>query len=110
MSIADLETRMAEWLRGEYRAVLFEDSGQPIGYALFRRDAEYVYLRQFYICPEQRRRGLGRAALAWLQQHAWAGETRVRVEVLIGNTVAIAFWRAVGFEDYCLTLELTMEP
>jgi hypothetical protein len=30
----------------------------------------------------------------------------VRVEVLVGNAVGVAFWRSVGFRDYCLTLEL----
>jgi putative acetyltransferase len=106
MSVAELEARMAEWLGGEYRAVLIEDAGPPIGYALYRRDAEHVYLRQFFVAPESRRRGVGRAAIQWLRQHAWSGENRIRVEVLVGNSAGIAFWRAVGFEDYCLTLEL----
>lgn len=105
MSLPELEVRMAAWLAGEYRAVLFEEAGQATGYALFRHDAEHVYLRQFFICADQRRRGLGRAAMIWLREHAWAGEDRVRVEVLVGNTAGIAFWRAVGFRDYCLTLE-----
>jgi GNAT superfamily N-acetyltransferase len=105
MSPEELEARMAEWLGGEYRAVLFEESGAPIGYALFRHDTEYVYLRQFYVNREHRRHGVGRAAIEWLQQHAWK-ERRVRVEVLVGNAPGIAFWHAVGFVDYCLTLEL----
>jgi hypothetical protein len=29
----------------------------------------------------------------------------VRVEVLVGNADGLAFWRAVGFRDYALTLE-----
>ena len=52
-----------------------------------------------------RRRGVGRAAIGWLWQHVWGGR-RVRVDVLVGNAVGVAFWRAVGFRDYCLTLEL----
>src|SRR5262249_28293295 len=105
MTVPDLATRMTGWLGGEYQAVLFEESGQAIGYALFRREPEYVYLRQFYVGLEQRRGGIGRAAIAWLREKAWRGE-RVRLEVLIGNAVGIAFWRAIGFKDYCLTLEL----
>jgi GNAT superfamily N-acetyltransferase len=104
MTVAELEARMAGWLGGEYEAVLVEPAGEPAGYALFRRDPEFVYLRQFFIRPEHRRRGVGRAALTWLRRHAWAGR-RVRVEVLVGNAVGLAFWRAVGFRDYCLTLE-----
>jgi GNAT superfamily N-acetyltransferase len=105
MTLAELTTRMAGWLDGEYRAVLFEESEATAGYALYRRDPEYVYLRQFYVVPELRRRGIGRAAIAWLRENAWRCE-RVRLEVLVGNAPGIAFWRALGFKDYCLTLEL----
>ncbi len=105
MSVAELEIRMAEWLAGEYSAVLFEETGQLVGYALYRSEAEYIYLRHFFVQPECRRRGIGRAALRWLHEHAW-GNGRVRVEVLVSNTSGIAFWRAAGFADYCLTLEM----
>jgi len=103
--VPELTARMTSWLGGEYHAVLFEESGQAFGYALYCREPEYVYLRQFYVVPEQRQRGVGRAAIAWLRENAWRGE-RVRLEVLVGNAVGIAFWRALGFKDYCLTLEM----
>jgi GNAT superfamily N-acetyltransferase len=105
MTVAELTARMAGWLRGEYEAALFEEAGRPTGYALYRRDEEYVYLRQFFVVPDCRRRGIGRAALRWLWENAW-GRDRVRVEVLVKNAAGVAFWRAVGFADYCLTLEL----
>jgi GNAT superfamily N-acetyltransferase len=105
MTLPELVERMAGWLRGEYEAVLLEDAGFPVGYALFCRGPEYVYLRQFYVRPERRRRGVGRDAVKWLRQHAWAGAARIRLDVLIENTAAMAFWRAVGFRDYCLTME-----
>ncbi|HKB02028.1 MAG TPA: GNAT family N-acetyltransferase [Gemmataceae bacterium] len=105
MTITELTDRMAGWLAGEYEAVVFEEGGRPAGYALYRRSPEYVYLRQFFVRPECRRRGVGRAAVAWLWRHAWGGG-RVRVEVLAGNLAGVAFWRAVGFRDYGLTLEL----
>jgi GNAT superfamily N-acetyltransferase len=109
MTAAELGARMAGWLAGEYEAVLFEEAGGVAGYALFRRDPEFVYLRQFFVRPEARRRGVGRAALAWLREHAWAG-ARVRIEVLVGNAAGVAFWRATGFRDYALTLEAEPEP
>ena len=37
----------------------------------------------------------------------WSDETRLTVDVLVGNEVAISFWRALGYEDYALTLEIT---
>jgi GNAT superfamily N-acetyltransferase len=104
MSGAELEGRMAGWLTGEYEAVLFENAGQALGYALFRREPEHVYVRQFFVRTESRRQGVGRDAFAWLVEHAWKGQ-RVRLDVLIGNSTGIAFWRALGFQDYCLTME-----
>ncbi len=104
MTVAELETRMGEFLQSGYSAVLFESAGITIGYALFMPDREWIYLRQFFVRPEHRRKGLGREAIDWLRISAWKGQ-RVRVEVLVGNATGIAFWRAVGFADYCLTLE-----
>jgi GNAT superfamily N-acetyltransferase len=106
MSVLDLEQRMALWLGGEYEAVLFELGAQLAGYALYRREPEHIYLRQLFVVPALRRRGVGRAALAWLWANAWNESQRLRLDVLVGNTGAQAFWRAVGFTDYCLVMEM----
>jgi GNAT superfamily N-acetyltransferase len=110
MTLAELEERMTGWLASEYRAALFVDGGRVVGYALFRFDSEFVYLRQFFVCPEERRRGVGRAAIAWLRDQVWRGAGRVRLEVLAGNRSGLAFWRAVGFREYCVTLEWEAGP
>lgn len=106
MSGPELERRMDGWLRADYRAALFALDAEPvIGYALWRLEPDHVYLRQLFVKAEWRRRGFGRATLTWLGANAWPGQPRVRVEVLVNNTRAIAFWRAVGFRDYSLVLE-----
>jgi GNAT superfamily N-acetyltransferase len=105
MTLPELERRMAGWLAGEYEAVIWENGSDPLGYALYRREPEQIYLRQFFVHRAHRRRGLGREAIAWLRANAWNGTPRLRVDVLVGNTKAIAFWRAVGFRDYALTME-----
>lgn len=110
MSIPDLCERMEGWLRGEYQAALFELEGTPVWYALFRREPDFVYLRQFFVSPEYRRRGIGREALEWLRKNVWADDPRIRLDVLVGNAAAIAFWRSVGFRDYCLTMEWDQAP
>jgi hypothetical protein len=66
MSVSQLEGRMTGWLAGEYEAFLFEDSGETLGYVLFRRDPEFVYVRQFFIRAGSRRLGVGRGAVEWL--------------------------------------------
>lgn len=111
MNLAQLTERMADWLRGDYQAVLIEEAGDSksdvIGYALFRRDPDCVYLRQLFVVPARRRQGVGRAALSWLWQQAWPDASRLRIDVLVGNAAARAFWRHVGFADYCVTMEAT---
>ena len=105
MNIEQLTDRMADWLTGEYEATVIEHDGADIGYALFRREPEHVYLRQFYIEPTHRRQGLGRSAMRWLRDNAWQDSQRIRLDVLTHNDRAIAFWRSVGFVDYCVTME-----
>ena len=58
MTLPELEARMAGWLAGEYRAVLFADGGEVVGYALYRLAPELVYLRQLLVREEHRRRGI----------------------------------------------------
>jgi len=105
MSVSELANRMRGWLNAEYRAVLFEESQELVGYALYRLEPEHVYLRQFLVQSAFRRRGVGREAIAWLRRNAWGADARVRVDVLVGNVAGQAFWRNVGFHDYCVTLE-----
>jgi len=106
MTVPQLAERMKQWLNSDYQAALFESSEGLIGYALYRREPEFVYLRQMFVRPEFRRRGIGREAVAWLWHNAWHSHARVRVDVLVGNAPGQAFWRAVGFLDYCITLEM----
>lgn len=105
MTEQQLAERMSGWLNGEYQAFVFELDAKAIGYALYRIEPEYVYLRQLFVQPEMRRRGVARRALEWLRRNAWGVRPRVRIDVLVGNRSGIEFWRSVGFADYCLTLE-----
>lgn len=110
MSPVELGARMAQWLASEYQAAVVEGHDQILAYALYRSEPEFIYLRQLFVRPDQRRKGIGRALLRWLWQHSWKDVPRVRVEVLTGNVAGQAFWRALGFSDYCLTLELPRPP
>lgn len=105
MNVEQLADRMKTWLQSDYRAVIFWDD-QPVGYALFKSEATGVYLRQFFVRPERRRRGFGRAAIALLRAEIWPPGVRLTVDVLCQNQAGVAFWRSVGYRDYCLTLEI----
>jgi predicted acetyltransferase len=54
----------------------------------------------------RRRQGIGRKAFEILRSTIWPENKRLTVDVLVQNTAAVAFWRAMGCKDYCLTLEI----
>src|SRR6267378_5789680 len=78
MTVPQLAERMTDWLNTEYQACLFELESKVIGYALYRVEPEYIYLRQLFVQPEMRRRGIARRALEWLRQNAWGVRPRAR--------------------------------
>lgn len=92
-----------------YAAAVFELGGAAIGYVLFKRLPEYVYIQQFYVRAENRRQGIGRAALAWLQENPWKGVQKLQLDVLVTNAAGAAFWHNVGFKDYCTTMEMELQ-
>lgn len=67
MSVTELEERMRSWLDEGYQSVLFEDEKGIAGYALYKWETGWVYVRQFFIQPPRRRQGIGRGAWAWLR-------------------------------------------
>lgn len=101
----ELRERMAKWLEGEYRGVIFIVAGETVGYAIYKEYVEEIYLRHFFIRRNLRRKGLGQAAMALLIQEIWPPK-RLTVEALSRNQTAIAFWRAMGFEEYSICFEI----
>ena len=106
MNLAQLEKRMQSMLDGDYTATLFAWESQLVAYALWREEPDWVYLRQFFVARDYRRRGIGSRAVRRLTGEIWPPGKRIRVDVLIGNQPALEFWRAVGFVDYLITLEM----
>jgi predicted acetyltransferase len=106
MTVPELDQRMRSWLAGEYRAVIFEADGGIVAYALFREEPEEIYLRQLFVVRHKRRQGVGRKSVEMLRSQIWPRNKRLMVEVLVANTNAVAFWRAVGYRDYALRLEI----
>jgi C_GCAxxG_C_C family probable redox protein len=106
MAMPELRERMRTWLSGEYEAVIFLVDGEPAAYALYRDEGEDVYLRQLFVASDRRRQGIGREAVETLRSQVWPAARRLTVDVLTANTAGLSFWRAVGYRDYCLTLEV----
>lgn len=106
MTVSELERRMHDWLTSDYEAAIFEDANAVVAYALYRERSDEIYLRQLFVINECRREGIGRRAMEILRSQVWPPGRRLTVDVLVQNVGAVAFWRAVGYKDYCLTLEI----
>lgn len=100
---------MGSFLTGDYTAVIFEQHGEAVAYALYRdhpdRD-DSLYLRQIFVHRNKRRQGVGRSALRILRDEIWPQDKRIAVEVLVGNHAARQFYDAIGFRPYCVELEM----
>ena len=106
MSLPELEERMSDFLRDEYEAIIVRSDTKDIGYALYRRDPEWLYLRQIFVIEPMRQKGVGRRMIEWMRNNPWKESKRIRTDVLVNNPTGINFWKAVGFKDYCMTMEL----
>jgi ribosomal protein S18 acetylase RimI-like enzyme len=109
MTVSELEQRMSGWLAGEYRAVIYENGGEVVAYALFREQPDEIYLRQLFVVRHRRNQGIGRRAVDILRSQIWPKNKRLTVEVLVANQRAVNFWRSVGYVDYALSLEVLPE-
>ena len=113
MTLDQLRDRFVDWMAsGFWRVELLRFDGETVGYALYAEvEAEHeagaqdLYLRQLFISRARRRLGLGRRAAAMLIAERATPGQRLVLDVLAGNDVANAFWRAVGFEPYAITME-----
>lgn len=109
-SDAWLEERMRQFLSGGYEAVLFEQDGCVVAYALYtqhRDHADTVHLRQIFVDRACRRQGVGREAMRILREEVWPPDKRITVGVLVGNRAAQAFYETAGFKPYSIELELS---
>ncbi len=106
MTTLELQERMEQLLETGYKAIIFNTKLSHVAYALFKENTDDIYLRQFFVTQDQRRKGIGSEAIKALQNDIWPHNKRLTVEVLTANKPAIEFWRSVDYKDYCLTMEI----
>ena len=97
MEIAQLKNRMKDFLNNGYKAFFFTENKNIIGYALFDITKEPVYLRQFFIKREERRKNYGKTAFNRLMEKLDINE--VEIDVLKWNEIGIKFWENLGFKE-----------
>ena len=91
-----------------------DDDGELVGFLMFQRvvrspietHRKWANVSDLYVRPSHRERGIGRRLLEMcIIDLRASGTTHVRVRVWSKNENAIRLYRAVGFDDYTLTLE-----
>jgi GNAT superfamily N-acetyltransferase len=111
MNVVELTDRMRRWLGlGEYTGRLFEENGQVVAYVLYREFAQEIYLRHLFVVRERRREGIGRKVMQILREEIWPRGRRLTVEALCANVGGVAFWKAMGYREYSVCLEILPEP
>ncbi len=113
MTVAELEQRFHAFVDEDGWTVdVFILDDEIVGYATHRREPDEaeaggwrLHLRQFYIAPQGRGRGIGRRAVELLFENRFEDGERVFLGVLETNPGGRAFWRRVGFVPYSTTME-----
>ena len=80
--------------------VLARNGGEMAGFGLMQYGEDMAHLLLLAVLPATRRRGYGRALLAWLEKTALvAGIGEVHVEVRLGNSGARRFYTRLGYRE-----------
>ena len=107
MNLIQLEKRMQTFLSSEYKAYFFteenlEEEDKIVGYALVRHTSSPLYLRQFYIKREHRRKHFGSQAFNLLLDYLKADA--IDIDVLPWNERGMNFWKSMGFAETCISM------
>jgi len=104
MNVAQLKERMHGFIHGEYSAYLFKDKDTIVGYALVKNTQSPIYLRQFFICREHRKKGYGTLAFNKLLEALKINT--IDIEVLCWNKPGKSFWDSLGFKERSIYMRL----
>ncbi|MCL1858719.1 MAG: GNAT family N-acetyltransferase [Oscillospiraceae bacterium] len=102
LNLKQLEKRMKDFINSSYKAFLFYRNENVIGYALCNMTKTPVYLRQFFICRDVRRKGYGKQAFHELLIYLNIQE--IDLDVYSWNKTGISFWESLGFEKRCYNM------
>ena len=106
MTVEAAENRHLRWLKDEtFQGALFLINQEPIGYIIFEhrpvdpdlRASESVYVRQFFICRESRRKNYGTTAFNTFLNRYVPLTANVLLNVKSSNPVGQKFWESLDF-------------
>ncbi len=105
----DIKKLEGEWatenkLRDDFEVIVAEKRGQIVGYLVFKREQEFLYIDLVHIRKSEQRKGLGRALLGHIERLAIeSGTTRIETDT-VENAQGVPwksynFWIKMGFRD-----------
>ena len=101
MTVDQIEARLQGWVASDvYRALLFESNSEVVGYLLHAPKPDEngaIYVRQFFVEREHRRRGFGRVAFG-LFREKYKEVGPIELDVFITNAAGHGFWGSMGFK------------
>lgn len=111
----DQATNFFEQRVHEGFAYVAEDDSEVVGYLVgavngsevYREDLNIAELESMYLMPDYRGQGLGTRLAERFENDATEQHdvSRIRVEVTAHNERGREFYRALGLEDYAITME-----
>jgi predicted acetyltransferase len=88
------------WEDPERRPFLIEFDGEIVGLCLIQHRDGGWSIREFWVHPDQRRSGVGRAAVDVVAERGRTdGAAHLEAKVHPDNREALPFWLAVGFNE-----------
>lgn len=107
ISLEELRERMTGFINSDYEAYIFKEESYVVGYALINKKRDPLYLRQFFICRDKRRKGLGKRAFEILVEKLKTNI--IDIEVFAWNERGKSFWRSLGFVERCIQMRFKKE-
>jgi ribosomal protein S18 acetylase RimI-like enzyme len=103
MDISQLKERMAGFLINGYKALFIKNEDNVIGYILCDMTKNPIYLRQFFIKREERRKHYGKEAFYKLKSYLNVDE--IEIDVYLWNETGIKFWESLGFKGQYIRMK-----
>jgi GNAT superfamily N-acetyltransferase len=104
MDVEQLKNRMKNFIETDYIAYKFVENDEIKGYALVNHKRDPLYLRHFFICRNNRRKGYGRLAFSKLTE--LLNTTNLDIEVMYWNEIGYKFWKSLGFKERSIYMRL----
>jgi ribosomal protein S18 acetylase RimI-like enzyme len=103
IDLPQLIKRMVNFLNNEYKAFFIKNGNIIVGYFLCDMSKSPIYIRQFFIKREERRKHSGKEAFFELKNYFKIDE--IELDVYTWNETGIKFWESLGFKRQLIRMK-----